>query len=61
MDARKLFEKTILIRITDEGDGFVSTVRYGAIGSRSDTWKTGAADEEVRESSVRESPEPGER
>ncbi len=52
MDMQRLFEKTILIRLTDEGDGFVSTIRYGAFYSRSDTWMAGSSDEVIEESFV---------
>lgn len=38
MDLAEIFHKTIMIRLTEEEDGFVSTVRYGPFIRRSSTW-----------------------
>jgi hypothetical protein len=38
IDPRHLFRRTILIRLTANGDGFISTVRYGALYRRSKAW-----------------------
>lgn len=38
MDLEALFGKTIFIRLSEDGDGFVSTVRYGPLYRRSDNW-----------------------
>jgi len=45
MDLQELFGKTILIRLTEDRDAFVSTVRYGPLRRRSETWSVTSPEE----------------
>ncbi len=49
MDLQQFFGKTVLIRLTEDGEGFVSTVRYGPLYGNSTTWMMGPAGEANRE------------
>lgn len=48
MNIRQILSKSISIRLTDDGDGFVSTARYGPLFGRSETWITPPSDETFR-------------
>jgi hypothetical protein len=38
MDLQQLLGRNILIRLTEDGGGFVSTLRYGPLYRHSTTW-----------------------
>lgn len=43
MKSPYMFEKEVLIRLTDEG--FVSTLRYGRLYAKRTAWSTGSSEE----------------
>jgi len=45
MDLDRLFGRTVLIRLTEDNDGFVSTVRYGPLFRKSSKWTTESPEE----------------
>lgn len=45
MDLQELFSKTIVIRLTEDREGFVSTVRYGSLYRRSEKWAVTSPEE----------------
>jgi hypothetical protein len=47
MDMGEILSKKILIRLSDSGDGFVSTIRYGPLFRRSKTWSMASQEEAV--------------
>lgn len=48
MDLDAIFSKTIMIRLTEDQDAFVSTVRYGPLIRRSKSWPVTSPEEAVR-------------
>lgn len=44
MDLRKILGKKILIRLTDDGDGFVSTTRIGVLYRTAENWSVETAE-----------------
>lgn len=47
MDLDAIFSKTIMIRLTEDQDAFVSTVRYGPLIRRSKSWPVTSPEEAV--------------
>lgn len=44
MDLRKILGKNILIRLTDDRDGFVSTTRIGVLYRTAENWSVETAE-----------------
>ena len=43
MDLREILGKNIFIRLTEDSNGFVSTVRFGMLYRKTESWAVGTA------------------
>lgn len=55
MDLHQFFGRNVLIRLTDDGEGFVCTNRYGPLYGQSTKWTVNFPEELAREPVVDDS------